>query len=73
MAKAFRLDLRGHGHWTVSVLYTFELSESQLDQLHDLDWLSGFSILSVFKYTAEDRYVVVLDCEESSAVWISLL
>ena len=60
------------------MLYTFELTEAQLDRV--TEWLDTQYllrprqyILSVQHRLFDDFIVVVIDCDEGAAVWISLM
>lgn len=60
------------------MLYTFELTEAALDRV--TEWLDRQYvtrprqyILSVQHRLFDDLLVVVIDCDEDSAVWIGLM
>lgn len=60
------------------MLYTFELTESQLDRVDQYlqsRWAQHHReyILAVQHRVTDDLVIVIVDCTEEAAVWITLI
>jgi hypothetical protein len=51
---------------------TFEFTEAQLDRVTDYRSVTDLYIICVLYDDVTDRYVTLLECDDSWATWISL-
>jgi Mg2+ and Co2+ transporter CorA len=68
----------GHYRYTLSLKYymvrirTFEFTEAQLNRVTDYRAVTALYIICVLYDDITDRYVTLLECDDSWATWISL-